>query len=130
MKKVFLTFILSVACMGSVFSDEPIKGVIATYDGADASYKLEEVPTVKYETQDGVKHAVLYLKGVSEPVLRVALADGKKLEVFYCEHSTGVGEAGRVRIEEKGGRKYVRGGRLVIIDRSGRKYDASGVEIK
>lgn len=63
MKKYLLTFILSVAGLSIASAEEPVQGIIATYDGSDTSYKLEDMPTVKYETVEGVQYALLILEG-------------------------------------------------------------------
>lgn len=135
MKKILLSFILAVAGISMASAGEPIKGIIATYDGAETSYKLEDMPTVKYETVEGVQHAVLYLKDVAEPVLKVALAEGKQLVVAYGEYDPtptaieGVA-ADKVTITEKGGRKFIQGGKLIIIGKDGKQYNAAGAVIK
>ncbi len=111
---------------------EPVNGIIATYDGSDTSYKLEDVPTIKYETVEGVQHAVLYLKDQADPVLSVALADGKKLTIAYGEYvPTGIEgvTSDKVIITERNGKKFIKGGKLIIIGKDGKKYNATGVEI-
>ena len=133
MKKYLLSFILSVAGFGISSADEPIQGIIATYDGSETSYKLEDVPTVKYETVEGVKNAVLYLKDQAEPVLSVALAEGKTLIITYGEYvPTGIDGVAtdKVTITEQGGKKFIQGGKLIIIGKDGKMYNAAGVEIK
>lgn len=133
MKKILLSFILMVAGFGMASAEEPIKGIIATYEGSDTSYKLEDVPTVKYETVEGVQHAVLYLKDQAEPVLSVALANGKTLEVVYGEFTATAIEGvsvDKATITERNGKKLIQGGKLIIIDKNGKMYNAAGVEIK
>ena len=133
MKKILLSFILIVAGLSSASADEPIKGIIATYDGSDTSYKLENVPTVKYETVEGVQHAVLYLKDQAGPVLSVALAEGKTLTIVYGEYTpTGIDGvvSDKAFISERNGKKLIQGGKLIIIDKNGKMYNAAGVEIK
>ena len=132
MKKYLLSFILSVAGLSIASADEPVQGIIATYDGSETSYKLEDMPTVKYETVEGVNHAVLYLKDQAEPVLSVALAEGKTLIITYGEYVPNgiVGVAtDKVTITELGGKKFINGGKLLIIGKDGKMYDAAGVEI-
>lgn len=134
MKKTLLSIILSVVATGMACADEPIKGIIATYDGAETSYKLEDVPTVQYEEVEGVKNAVLYLKDVEKPVLKVALAEGKELVVTYGEYQipTGINgvSADKASIVSRNGKKYIMGGKLIVIGKDGKQYDAAGVEIK
>lgn len=135
MRKYLLTFILSVAGFSIASAEEPIQGIIATYEGSDTSYKLEDTPIIKNETVEGVQYAVLYLKDQAEPVLKVALAEGKKLVVTYGEYDPmptaidGVA-TDKVTIIEQGGKKFIRGGKLIIIGKDGRMYNAAGVEIK
>ncbi len=144
MKKYLLSFILMLAGLSIASADapvapgaaaeEPVKGIIATYDGAETSYKLEDVPTVKYETVEGVNHAVLYLKDQAEPVLSVALAEGKTLVVAYGEYDptpTAIEGAAtdKAVINERNGKKFIQGGKLIIIGKDGKMYNAAGVEI-
>lgn len=143
MKKFLLSFILSVAGLGvanadallapDAIAEEPVRGIIATYEGSETSYKFEDMPTVKYETIEGVQHALLYLKDMEEPVLSVALANGKKLTVTFSEyHSTGIENVAsdKVTITELGGKKFINGGKLIIIKKDGKMYNAAGIEIK
>ena len=133
MKKYLLSFILSVAGLGIASAEEPVQGIIATYDGAETSYKLEDMPTVKYETVEGVQNAVLYLKDQAEPVLKIALAEGKTLVVAYGEYNptpTAIeGVTDKVSITERNGKKFINGGKLIIIGKDGKMYDAAGIEI-
>ncbi|MBQ0064124.1 MAG: hypothetical protein KBS94_08955 [Prevotella sp.] len=133
MKKLLLSFILLIVGFGMANADEPIKGIIATYDGADTSYKLEEVPTIKYEVVGGVNHAVFYLKDKAEPVFSVVLAEGKLLEIVYGIYTpAGINSviSDKVSITEHAGRKIINGGKLIIIGKDGKIYNAVGVEIK
>lgn len=132
MKKYLLTFILTVAGLGIASAEESVQGIIATYEGSKTSYKLEDMPTVKYETVEGVQHAVLYLKDQTEPVLSVALAEGKTLVVAYGEYATAIEgiATDKATITERNGKKFIQGGKLIIIGKDGKMYDAAGVEIK
>ena len=131
MKKYLLSFILSVAGLSIASASEPVTGIIATYDGAETSYKLEDMPTVKYETVESVQYAVLYLKGQEEPVLNVALAEGKTLVIAYGEYSPSAieGVADKATITERNGKKFINGGKLIIIGKDGKMYDAAGIKI-
>lgn len=132
MKKILLSFILSIAGLCTSFAAEPVKGIIVTYDGSDTCYKLDDFPTVKYDNVGGVKYALLYLNDSASPVLRVALSDNS-LVITYGEYtSTGIEgvEAEKVTITESAGKKIIRGGKLIIIGKDGKKYNASGVEIE
>ena len=135
MKKYLLTFILSVAGLSIASAEEPVQGIIATYEGSKTSYKLEDMPTVKYETVEGVNHAVLYLKDQAEPVLSVALAEGKTLVVAYGEYIPPTPTAiesvtEKVTITERNGKKFINGGKLIIIGKDGKMYDAAGLQVK
>ena len=132
MKKILLSFILSVAGLGLANATEPVKGIIATYDGAETSYKLADVPTVRYETVEGVQYAVLTLKDKSEPLLKVALAEGKLLTIVYGEYvptNIDAPEPDRATIVEQAGKKFIKGGRLIIVGKDGKMFDAAGFEI-
>lgn len=133
MKKYLISFILMVAGFGVANADEPVKGLFVTGNGWDTSYKLVDLPTIKYETVKGVNHAVLYLKKQAEPVLRLALADGKTLTITYGEYVPPVPNglaSEKVVITEQGGKKFIQGGKLIIIGKDGKRYNAAGVEIK
>ena len=134
MKKLILSFILSVAGLSMASAEEPIQGIIATYDGSETCYKLEDMPTVMYEVVDGVNHAVLYLKNQGDPVLSVPLAEGKTLVVTYGEYvpptPTAIDDVtDKVTITEQHGKKIIRGGKLIIIAKDGRMFNAAGIEI-
>ena len=145
MKKYLLSFILSVAgfCMASAdaplapeaLAEEPVKGLITTYEGSEVCYKLDIVPTIKYETIEGVQHVLLYLEGIEEPVLDIALDDGNQFVVTFGEYlpsdPTAIESVAtdKVTITEQGGKKVFRGGKLIIIGKDGKMYNAAGVEI-
>ena len=133
MKKYLLSFILSVAGLGIASAEEPVQGIIATYDGAETSYKLEDMPTVKYLDVEGEKYAVLYLKDQAEPVLSVILAQGKTLTIAYGEYvPTGIDgvASNKAVITERNGKKFINGGKLIIIGKDGKMYDAAGTLVK
>ena len=135
MKKILFSFILSVTGLCMAFAAEPVMGIFATYDGSEISYKLADVPIVKYDSVGAVQNAVLYLKDVEEPVLRVSLTAGVQLTIVYGEyHSdpTDIGNAkpDKAHITEQNGKKIIYGGRLIIIDKDGKMYNAEGITIK
>lgn len=133
MKKYLISFILMVASISLASAEDPMTGIIVTYEGAETSYLIEEVPTVKYETTGIVRYAALYLKHQEESILRVALAKDKKLIVTYGEYTpTGIDDIAtdKVTITERDGMKIIQGGKLIIIGKDGRKYNVAGVEIK
>lgn len=146
MRKSLLSFILSIAGLSIASADaplapealdeEPIQGIIATFDGAETSYKLEDMFIIKYLDVEGELYVALYLKDLDVPILSISLAEGKELEVAYGEYvpSTptaieGVGND-RAVITERNGKKIVSGGKLIIIGKDGKMYNTSGVEIK
>ncbi len=134
MKKILFSFILSVMGLCMAFADESVMGIFATFDGSEVSYKLADVPIVKYDSVGDVQNAVLYLKDVAEPVLRVALTDGVQLTIVYGEYhsSTDIGNAkpDKAHITEQNGKKIIQGGKLIIIDKDGKMYNAEGIIIK
>lgn len=77
----------------------------------------------------------LYLKDQAEPVLSVALAEGKTLVVTYGEYVPPTPTAiegvatDKVTITERNGKKFIQGGKLIIIGKDGKMYNAAGVEI-
>lgn len=114
-------------------ANEPVKGIIVTYEEAETCYMLENVPTIKYESVDGVLHAVLYLEGVTEPVQSVAIADGRSLIVAFGEHvptAVNGSVADKTTIIKLNGKIVVNGGKLIIISKDGKKYSIGGEEIK
>lgn len=133
MKKVILSLFLLVAFHNTTFANEPIKGCIATYEGSEVSYKLEEMPTVRYTDADGVKYAQLYVNGQENPVASFMLANGKKLFITFAEYEsddTGETDIDKVRIIDRDNRKVIQGGKIIIIAKDGKKYTKDGVEIK
>ncbi|MCQ2239984.1 MAG: hypothetical protein MJZ73_12240 [Bacteroidaceae bacterium] len=133
MKKTVLFLILSVLGFCNLCAEDHIKGIIATYDGAETSYKLEEFPTVKYLDIEDTHYAALYLNKQTEPSLIVPLAEGKKLVITYGEYTPeevdGITST-KASITERQGKKYIKGGKLVIVAKDGRKYDVKGEELK
>lgn len=81
MKKTLLSFILMAAGFGMANAGEPVKGIVCSYAGQEAFFPLSDAPQVKYETKDGVQHAVVLVGGVEK--LSVALVDGGTLHVSY-----------------------------------------------
>lgn len=132
MKKYLLSFILLAVGLCTASADKIVNGIIVTYDGTETSYKLEDIPTVKYETVDGVLYAVICLKDVPDPVLSIALADGQKLVVAYGEFLSSVIDnavSDKASVTWRSGKMFIQGGRLIIIGKDGRRYNAAGVEI-
>lgn len=106
-------------------------GIIVTYQGAETSYRFDEMPTVKYTGEGTNQSAALYIKGSGSPVATFPL-HGKKLIVTYSEYSTSIDgvTADKAVITERNGKKIVQGGKLIIVSKDGRKYDINGTEIK
>lgn len=128
-KKFLLTFILSVAGLSVASADGATQGIFVTYDGAKTSYKLEEVPTIKYNLVNGVQYAALYLEDSREPVLNVELIEGNVLTVVIGEFlTTGIDNIASEKavITEKNGRKLIQGGKLIIVSKDGKLYDTAG----
>lgn len=130
MKRLFyLLFLLMV--MGYAYAVEPMKGIIVTYQGAETSYKFEEMPTVRYIDDGGEQCAALFIKGTTSPIAVFPL-HGKELIVSNSEYvPTSIDDvtADKAVITERNGKKYVQGGRLIIISKDGRKYNINGTEI-
>lgn len=128
MRKIFLWVMLMLS-IGVTRAEEPIKGIFATYEGASAIYKLEDVPQVTYTTISGVQYAVLSFENVTDSV-QFALADGKTLEITYGEYQpTPTDMESVVSISTDNGQKIIRGGRLLIV-KDGKMYDAMGRIVK
>lgn len=134
MRKFLLVLFLQ-SIMGLAMKGEPksTSGIIVTYQGAEVSYKLAETPTVIYTVKDGIKLAQLFLKNEAEPVVSIKLDNNVQLTIVYGEYkptSIEVAEMNKASIVERNGRKYIIGGKLVIIDQHGKKYNTSGQEIQ
>jgi len=129
MKKILLSFILMVTAIGYAQAADPVKGIMCTYDGSETTYAFSEVPTVKYVTVEGTQKASLYVTGSEDPVATFTLAEGKQLVITYAEFTPTAIEgvnADKATITEKGGKKYIQGGKLIIIGKDGKKYDLAG----
>ena len=81
MKKYLLSFILSVAGIGMANAADPVMGIVCSYAGQETFFPLTDAPQVKYETKEGVQHAVVLVGGVEK--LSIALVDGGTLTVSY-----------------------------------------------
>lgn len=82
MKKHLLSFILLIAGFGMANAAEPVKGIVCTAAGEEVAFiPLTDAPQVKYETKEGVQHAVVLVGGVEK--LSIALVDGGTLTVSY-----------------------------------------------
>lgn len=118
---------MSVSVWGIVRA-ENVKGIMATYEGARTTYAFTETPTVKYVTEEGIQYAQLYVAGSAKPVASFQLAKGKQLLITYAEFEpSGIDGVAvdKVAVTMRNGKKYVRGGRLVII-KDGKQYDVDG----
>lgn len=158
MKKFFLTLSLSAMTLFASASDDgnpdSVKGIIATYEGSEVCYRLDDIPQVTYAEEDGVKFAFLTLNGQSTPVAKLALKDGAQLIVTYGEYvpssvdassmlngnvafgenvssSTDASsvESNNVVIDTQNGRKIIKGGKLIIL-KDGKQYNSNGTLIK
>lgn len=130
--KRLLNLLLLLIMVGCAYAEGTVgAGIIVTYQGAETSYRFDEMPTVKYTGEDTNQSAALYIKGSGSPVATFPL-HGKKLIVTYSEYSTSIDgvTADKAVITERNGKKIVQGGRLIIVSKDGRKYDINGTEIK
>ncbi len=131
MKRLLNLFLL-LMLVGSAYAASVGAGIIVTYQGAETSYRFDEMPTVKYTGEGNNQSAVLYVKGSGSPVATFQL-HGKKLIVTYSEYVPTSIEgvpADKAVITERNGKKIVQGGKLIIVSKDGRKYDINGTEIK
>lgn len=131
MKRLF-NLLLLLIIVGSAYAAGTGGGIIVTYQGAETSYMFDEMPVVKYSDYSGEQYADLYVNGSGSPVATFSL-HGEKLIVTYSEYEPtsidGV-TADKAVITERNGKKYVQGGRLIIVSKDGKKYDINGTEIK
>ncbi len=82
MKKLLLSFILSVAAFAPSYADG-YTGVLVDNGTQKTYYLFSEQPTVKYQQVEGVMNACLFAEGGETPVVSVPLQDGAKLTVSY-----------------------------------------------
>lgn len=82
MKKLLLSFILSVAAFAPSYADG-YTGVLVDNGTQKTYYLFSEQPTVKYQEVAGVMNACLFAEGGETPVVSVPLKDGAKLTVRY-----------------------------------------------
>lgn len=82
MKKLLLSFILSVAAFAPSYADG-YTGVLVDNGTQKTYYLFSEQPTVKYKQVEGVMNACLFAEGGETPVVSVPLTGGAKLTVKY-----------------------------------------------
>lgn len=82
MKKLLLSFILSVAAFAPSYADG-YTGVLVDNGTQKTYYLFSEQPTVRYQNVSGVMNACLYVTGEDDPVVSVPLTDGAKLSVKF-----------------------------------------------
>lgn len=83
MKKILLSFILSVLAIYPTFADG-YTGVLVTDNAGQKTYYLfKEKPSVRYQNMAGVMNACLFATGQDVPVVSVPLTGGAKLTVNY-----------------------------------------------
>lgn len=132
MKKKVLLFVMMVFSITMAWADNgTINGLIATFEGSDVTYQLEKMPTVSYQKDGDNQKAILTYEGLETPI-EFLLEDGKQLVITYGTYvPSGINdiESGKVQIKEMNNRKYIVGGKLIII-KNGKKYAADGTEIK
>lgn len=132
MKKKVLLLVMMVFSITMAWADNgTINGLIATFEGSDVTYQLEKMPTVSYQKDGDNQKAILTYEGLETPI-EFLLEDGKQLVITYGTYvPSGINdvESGKVQIKEMNNRKYIVGGKLIII-KNGKKYAADGTEIK
>jgi len=129
MKKLLLSFVLMVAALSCAKGQEKVKGIMCTYEGSETTFAFTDVPTVKYATEEGVQKAQLYVTGAEDPAATFTLADSKQLVITYGEFTPTAIEgvsADKATITERDGKKYIQGGRLIIVGKDGKKHDLTG----
>lgn len=82
MRKIILSFILSVAAFASASADG-YTGVLVTNGDQKTCYLFEEQPTIRRKVVDGVMNACLYIEGKADPVVSVPLKNGAKLSTNF-----------------------------------------------
>lgn len=132
MKKKVLLLVMMVFSITMAWADNgTINGLIATFEGSDVTYQLEKMPTVSYQKDGDNQKAILTYEGLETPI-EFLLEDGKQLVITYGTYvPSGINdiESGKAQIKEMNNRKYIVGGKLIII-KNGKKYAADGTEIK
>lgn len=134
MKKKLLFFVAILATVLLQAKAEDIPGIYVTYPDAIYTYKLTSVPKVTYLTEEGVTYAVLTPNEATdyEPIAKMKLADGAQVVITYANYvPTGIDDVNndRVTIKESNGKKYIQGGKLIIVDKNGNKFDINGRRI-
>ena len=124
MKKILLSIMMMLVVALSA-SAEGMNGIIAYVDGGTEAYLLSEQPRVTYSDNS----AILSVGGVE--VATVDLSGDKALSIVYGEYQptaiNGI-NADAVTATTQNGKKYIKGGRLIII-KDGKQYDAAGKEV-
>lgn len=132
MKRLLNLFLL-LLMVGSAYAEGTGgAGIIVTYQGAETSYRFDDMPSVKYTGEGDNQSAALYVKGNDAPVATFPL-HGRKLVVTYSEYlptSIDGVPADKAVITERNGKKIVQGGKLIIVSKDDKKYDINGTEIK
>lgn len=89
MKKVLLSFILAgIGFSTALAQQQTVPGIKATFDGKTVYYKTGEAPVLSYKVdeQAETKKALIYLKGITDPVLDVTLTQKKNLEIVHASY--------------------------------------------
>ncbi len=106
-------------------------GIFVTYNGSEYCYKLTEMPTITYVEENDVKYAKLTLNDVSVPILTIELKKDVSLEIIYGSYSTEIKNVNsKVTISTHKGKKYIIGGKLIILDKYGNQNNLNGLKIK
>ncbi len=129
MKRLF-NLLLLLMTISSAYAEGD--GIIVTYQGARTSYRFDEMPIVKNMEIDGEQCIAILLKNSAGPVATFPI-NGKKLIITCSEYlptSIDGVTSDEAVIIDRDGKKYVQGGRLIIVKKDGTKYDIDGTEIK
>lgn len=131
-KFIFMFMLLVMAVCGKVNAEGTYVGILLTYDGSEVCYKFETAPLIKSVNVDGVDYLAVCVKNRIEPVATFPLGSKDIVLTYATYELTDVKsvESEKVRVSERDGKKYVSGGRLIVVDKMGNKYDMSGKAIE
>lgn len=132
-KKILFFFAMMLMSIGMAHADEAFTGVLVTTPDGATTYALSEVPRISYTKTGTTVTAKLFISSSQTTVASVVLQDGKTLKAEWATYTpTAIDEvtSDKATTFTKEGRKYITGGRLIIIGKDGKQYDAAGMEIK
>ena len=135
MKKLLIIIAAMLLNIGTSFAagEAGYTGIIAVVNGSETSYALHAVPSVDIINKDGIRYANISVNGQSQPVASIALEENQELSIVYGTYSA-AGTDGtvsqKVSTYTKNGKKYITGGKLIVIGKDGKLYDADGNKIQ